>query len=73
MDFSNDVRVCHARNDLVLANHQINQTIESGVKVQGRKLALANAYNEALEEDLVSMIRQVKLQMIDVKTRKAGL
>ncbi len=62
LDFSNDVRVCQANNDLVLAknNHQINPTIESGVIVQGRKVALANAYNEALEEYLVSKIRQVK-------------
>ena len=62
LDFSNDVRVCQARNDLILAknDHQINPTIESGATVQGKKATLADAYNEALEDDLVSKIRQVE-------------
>ena len=62
LDIPNDVRVCQARNDLMLAKdkHHENPTVATGDTVAEKKEAFKSAYNVALEENLVNKIRRVE-------------
>ena len=56
------MRVCHARNDLMLSKdkHHVNPTVSTGDTVAEKKEAFKSAYNVALEENLVDKIRRVE-------------
>ena len=62
LDIPNHVRVCQARNDLMLAKdkHHENPTVSTGDTVAEKKEAFKSAYNVALEENLVNKIRKVE-------------
>ena len=56
------MRVCHARNDLMLSKdkHHENPTVSTGDTVAEKKEAFKSAYNVALKETLVNKIRRVE-------------